>query len=126
MRMNKIHDSKILNYQVDFKYSKIEMKVLDEQENQWNILFEDFFAFHFEDQLPSSILLDIVEEKVATFALENKELLDKEKDYSWPMDYDYLEEMINYIKENGYNYYKIQASYGLNGWVLSKRLMIEE
>ncbi|MEW9675762.1 hypothetical protein ABRT01_06185 [Lentibacillus sp. L22] len=43
------------------------------------VLFEDFFTFHFEDQLSNSILLDIVEGQVDSFALENKELLDKGK-----------------------------------------------
>ncbi len=124
--MSKIHDSKILNYQIDFEYSIIEMKVENEQEKQVKILFEDFFAFHFENQLPGSILFDIVEGEVDSFALENKELLDKEKDYLWPMDYEYVEDLINYIKENSYNYYKIYASYGLNGWILSKSVLFEE
>jgi hypothetical protein len=123
--MDTIHDSKILNYQIDFESSKIEVKVVTEKEKQVKILFEDFFAFHFEDQLPDSILLDIVEGDVNSFALDNIELLDKSKDYSWPMDYEYVEEMINYIKENSYKYYKVQASYGLNGWILAKRVLIQ-
>lgn len=122
--MDTIHDSKILNYQIDFESSKIEVNVVTEKK-QVKILFEDFFAFHFEDQLPDSILLDIVEGDVNSFALDNKELLDKSKDYSWPMDYEYVEDMINYIKENSYKYYKVQASYGLNGWILAKRVLIE-
>lgn len=124
--MSKIHDSKILNYKIDFEYSKIEMKVENEQEKQMKIVFEDFFAFHFENQLPRSILFDIVEEDVDSFSLENKELLDKEKDYLWPMEYEYVEELINYIKENSYHYYKIYASYGLNGWILSKEVLYQE
>lgn len=40
------------------------------------------------------------------------------------MDYDYVEELTDYIKENGYRYYKIQASYGLNGWILSKKVLV--
>ncbi|MCG1027115.1 hypothetical protein J5S49_02270 [Virgibacillus halodenitrificans] len=123
--MGTIHDSKILNYQIDFESLKIKVKVVTEKEKQVKILFEDFFAFHFEDQLPDSILLDIVEGDVNSFALDNRELLDKSKDYSWPMDYEYVEEMINYIKENSYKYYKVQASYGLNGWILAKRVFIE-
>ncbi|MFP7416673.1 hypothetical protein [Priestia filamentosa] len=124
--MKKIHDSKILNYQIDFEYSKIEIRVESEQGDQMKILFEDFFAFHFEDQIPHSVLLDIVEGDLNSFALENKEVLDKGKDYYWPMDYDHIEELINHIKKNGYNYHKLQASYGLNGWILSKRVIIEE
>lgn len=101
------------------------VRVKTEKEEQIEILFEDFFAFHFEDQLPYSILLDIVEREVNSFALENKELLAKSKDYFWPMDYEYIEELINYITENSYKYYKVQASYGLNGWILAKRIFIE-
>lgn len=40
------------------------------------------------------------------------------------MDYEYVGELINYIKENSYKYYNIQASYGLNGWILAKRMLI--
>lgn len=47
--MSKIHDSKILNYQIDFERLKIEVKVMTEKEKQVNILFKDFFAFHFEN-----------------------------------------------------------------------------
>ncbi len=119
--MKQIHDSKILNYQIDFEHSKITVEVLFEQE-KIIILFEDLFAFHFEDQLPDSILLDIVEGEIDSFITDNKELLDKGKDYYWPMDYDSVEELIYFIKENGYHYFKIQASYGLNGWILSKRV----
>ncbi|KMM61124.1 hypothetical protein ACH95_07825 [Bacillus glycinifermentans] len=124
--MKKIHDSKILNYRIDFEYSKVEIKAVSEQEIPVKILFEDFFAVHFEDQLPDSILLDIVEGEIEAFAIENKELLDQRKDYYWPMDYDDIEELINFIKKNGFRYYKIQASYGLNGWILSKRMLIVE
>ncbi|MFD2657676.1 hypothetical protein [Gracilibacillus thailandensis] len=124
--MSKIHDSKILKYQIDFEYSKIEMIVEYDQDEQVKILFKDFFAFHFENQLFGSILFDIVEGDIDSFVLENKELLDKEKDYLWPMDYECVEDLINYIEENSYHYYKIYASYGLNGWILSKGVLFEE
>lgn len=57
------------------------MQVITVQEKQLNILFENFLAFHFETQLPDSILLDIVEERTDLFTIENKELLEKEKYY---------------------------------------------
>ncbi|GIO24386.1 hypothetical protein [Oceanobacillus sp. J11TS1] len=119
--MSKIHDSKILNSQIDFENSIIKIKVITEQEEQLNMIFEEFLAFHFENQLPDSVLLDIVEEKVDSFTIENKDLLEKEKDYFWPIDYEDVEDLINYIKDNSYHYYKIHASYGLNGWILSKK-----
>ncbi|MDD1505710.1 hypothetical protein PVA17_23605 [Lysinibacillus sp. CNPSo 3705] len=107
--MSKIHDIKILNYQIDFENSKIEMKVENVQEKPLKILFEDFFAFHFENQLPDSILFDIAKGEVDSFALENKELLDKEKDYLWPMDYEKVEDLIKYIEGNNYHQCKIYS-----------------
>lgn len=41
------------------------------------------------------------------------------------MDYEHIEELINYIEGNNHHYYKLQASYGLNGWVLAKKVLIE-
>lgn len=123
-QLKNIHDSKILNYQVDFEDRKVEIKLLSEQDERARILFGDFFAFYFEDQLPDSIILDIVESEIDLFVAENKDLLNERKDYSWPMDYDHESELMNYIKENDYKYYIIQASYGLNGWVLSKKVIM--
>ncbi|WEG18948.1 hypothetical protein PQ478_10805 [Alkalihalophilus pseudofirmus] len=123
--MSTVHDCKLLNYQVDFERSRLEINVLDEEEKNVKIIFEDLFTFHFEDQLPNSILLDIVEEDVHLFASKNKELLHRSKDYSWPMNYENIKELVRYIKQNNYTYYQVQASYGLNGWVLAKRLLIK-
>jgi len=122
--MDKIHDSKILNYRVNFEYLILEINVENEQSEQIKIIFEDFFVFHFEDELPKSILLDIVEEDINMFYRENKELLEKGKDYYWPIDYNNFKELDNHLKSNNYRYFKIQSSYGLNGWVLAKELSL--
>lgn len=124
--MKQIHDSKIVNYQIDFESLKIEMTIVSEREEKEKIVFEDLYAFHFEDQLPNSILLDIVEEEIDLFVVENKELLEKGKSYYWPMDYNDIKELVHYIKKNNYHYYKVQASYGLNGWVMSKRMLVKD
>lgn len=124
--MNNIHDCKILNYQIDFENSKIEIIALSDHDKLVRILFEDFLAFHFENQIPNSILLDIVEGEIASFVLENKELLDKGKAYDWPMDYCHVDEIVHHIQKNSYQYYKIRSSYGLNGWVLSRNVTVDE
>ncbi|MGP1910099.1 hypothetical protein ACTSEZ_18145 [Metabacillus sp. JX24] len=51
-----IHDSKILAYQVDFENLHIEIEAVDEKGNKAKLLFDDFFAYYFEDQLPGSIV----------------------------------------------------------------------
>ncbi|EIT87462.1 hypothetical protein A374_00140 [Fictibacillus macauensis ZFHKF-1] len=50
----------------------------------------------------------------------------KKKNDLWPMDYENVEELMKYMKENRYHYYKLYASYGLNGWVLSKGIRFDE
>ncbi|MCY8232252.1 hypothetical protein [Priestia endophytica] len=92
--MHNIHDNQILNYQVDFQQSKIEIHIVNEQGKRAKILFQDLFAYHFEDELPNSTLLDIVDEMIDSFLVENKGLLAVRKGYSWPMDYEDIAELI--------------------------------
>lgn len=122
--MNKVHDSKILSYQINFETLKIEMTIDTETGQQAKIVFHDICIYYFKDQLPGSILLDLVEEDINQFAHENKKVLETGKDYYWPIDYNQEEELIHYLQNNDYRYYKIQSSYGLNGWVLSKSVSI--
>ncbi len=122
--MDKFHDSKVLNYQVNFECLILEVYVENEQNEQRKVIFEDFFMFHFEDQLPNSILLDIVEDDIDMFCRENNDLLEKGKDYYWGIDYDNFQQLNNHLKDNNYRYFKIQSSYGLNGWVLAKELSL--
>ncbi|BFJ00339.1 MULTISPECIES: hypothetical protein [Priestia] len=75
---------------------------MTEIEKQVNILFKDFLLF-----ILKTILLDIAEGDVNSFALDNKTLLDQSKDYCWPMDYEHIEELINYIEGNNDHYYKL-------------------
>jgi hypothetical protein len=121
-----IHDSKILAYKVDFENLHIEIKAVDEKGNKANLLFEDFFAYHFEYQVPGNILFDITEGDIKDFAEDHKELLSESKDYGWPMDYRNAKELTDHIKEKGYKYYIVEASYGLNGWILARGMRTEE
>ncbi|MGD6796285.1 hypothetical protein [Metabacillus indicus] len=121
-----IHDSKILAYQVDFEKLHIEIKAVDEKGNKAKLLFVDVFAYYFEDQLPGSILFDITEGDIKDFAEDHKELLKKSKDYGWPMDYRNVKELTDHIKKKGYTYYIVEASYGLNGWILARGMRKEE
>ncbi|MEK3806070.1 hypothetical protein MHB63_05690 [Bacillus sp. FSL H8-0547] len=121
-----LHDSKILSYQVDFENSCIEMKAIDEFGKKAKLLFDDVFAHYFEDQLPGSILFDITEGDLKDFAGDHKELLQKSKDYGWPMDYRNVEELSNYLVKNRFIYYIVESSYGLNGWILARRMSTED
>lgn len=63
------------------------------------IFYLKIFSLYFEDQIPDSIIRDIVESEIDMFVAEKKDLLNERKDYSWPMDYDHKSELMNQIKE---------------------------
>ncbi|ENQ3104975.1 hypothetical protein ACEOWJ_000910 [Bacillus cereus] len=124
--ISEIHDSKILSYQVDFEKLELKMLIEDEGNIKHRIMFKKLLTFHFEHQLPNSILLDVIKGKIEDFLSENKELLFEGKNYYWPLDYETDEELLQYLNENSLNYYKVQSSYGLNGWILCSQYYIEE
>ncbi|WP_228463365.1 hypothetical protein [Listeria seeligeri] len=125
MMRNTVHDSEILSYQADFENSQLIMYVKDEKNIKYKIIFEGLFTFCFEHQMPSSIILDIVKKATYSFVSENSELLSEGKNYFWPLDYEDEDELQDYLNEKNLNYYELQASYGLNGWIICSQYHIE-
>jgi len=121
-----IHDNKIVSYEVDFQKSRITLNTIDGKRDSviTKIEFNDALAHVFETQLRGSIILDISTLDVSLFFKHNKELLEKEKDYAWPMYYEKIEDLLEYLQNEKYNYYVISASYGLNGWVIAKEYKV--
>ncbi|MEQ7053049.1 hypothetical protein ABN764_20630 [Paenibacillaceae sp. P-4] len=124
--MLSIHDNKIVSYEVDFQKSRITLNTIDGKRDSviTKIEFNDALAHVFETQLRGSIILDISTLDVSLFFKHNKELLEKEKDYAWPMYYEKIEDLLEYLQNEKYNYYVISASYGLNGWVIAKEYKV--
>ncbi|WP_285107909.1 hypothetical protein [Paenibacillus sp. UMB4589-SE434] len=124
--MLSIHDNKIVSYEVDFQKSRITLNTTDGKRDSviTKIEFNDALAHVFETQLRGSIILDISTLDVSLFFKHNKELLEKEKDYAWPMYYEKIEDLFEYLQNEKYNYYVISASYGLNGWVIAKEYKV--
>ncbi|MTI49248.1 MAG: hypothetical protein FH761_15555 [Firmicutes bacterium] len=67
-----------------------------------------------------SIIFDIEKYSIDYFIKNNSDLLEKHKSYSWPMNYDTIEELREKLVREEYSYYVISSSYGLNGWILAK------
>ncbi|WP_025692070.1 hypothetical protein [Paenibacillus zanthoxyli] len=124
--MLSIHDNKIVSYEVDFQKSRITLHTIDGKRDLviTKIEFNDVLAHVFETQLRGSIILDISTLDVSLFLKHNKELLEKEKDYAWPMYYEKIEDLLEHLQNEKYNYYVISASYGLNGWVIAKEYKV--
>lgn len=121
--MSRIHDNEIISYEVDLKSQRIIIHTQYQDatsiENT-DIVFSDVLAHLFENQLRGSIILDLEKYELIKFIENNRDLLRKQKNYGWPMDYDTIEELLERLLQEQYSYYVIYSSYGLNGWVLAK------
>lgn len=120
--MISVHDNEITSYQVDLKNHKI-ILYTEASSNceQVKVSFGDVLAHRFETQLEGSTILNIQEYGVNLFFEDNNELLEKQKDYCWPLSYESIDELSNRLMTEGYLYYVIYSSYGLNGWIVAKQ-----
>ncbi|PAV28916.1 hypothetical protein CIL05_14935 [Virgibacillus profundi] len=124
--MLSVHDNKIISYNVNLKNKVIKLQTQSEEGKLINIVFSDVLTHVFEDQLYGSIILDIEKQDLEQFFYKYKDLLEDKKAYCWPIDYNESTELERKLIEEKYAYYIIFASYGLNGWVLAKKLDISE
>lgn len=125
--MPKIHDNEIISYEVDLKNQKIIMHT-EYYDSKFIericIVFSDVLVHFFENELSGSIIFDIEEYSLNQFVKDNSKLLEKQKNYCWPMDYDTIKELTENLLKEQFSYYVISSSYGLGGWVLAKNYEI--
>ncbi|MGX7148400.1 hypothetical protein [Enterococcus ureasiticus] len=121
--MNTIHDYEIERFTVEFKKNTISIDISSEQ-RQKQIVFQEVFCYKFYEEMPYSIISDLEERPIEDFFKENKELLNQTKNYAWPIMYDSIQELVNKIKDADVHYQVLSSSYGMNGWVLAKRVEI--
>ncbi|HDX9689485.1 TPA: hypothetical protein ROY10_005122 [Bacillus thuringiensis] len=122
--MISVHDNTIISYQVNLEKKEIRIHTLTELGNNVYIVFSDVLAHRFNTQISYSIIFNIDEDPLSDFFKKNKKLLEQEKSYGWPTDYEDIKELEETLVKENYIYYNICASYGLSGWVLAKKLEI--
>lgn len=120
-----IHDNEIISYNVNFNKKEIMFETMSSQKKIIIIKFKGVLAHFFETEMPKSILFDIEEFEANKMVEENMELLEKTKAYCWPILYNSINELLEKLKFNKYNYYVISSSFGLSGWVLAKTIATE-
>lgn len=119
--MLKLHDSEIISYEVNLKEQSIIMHTKHNSTIQHtDIVFYNVLSHFFENELKGSIIFDIEKHELIQFIKDNHNLLEKQKNYCWPLDYNTIEELIKKLSKQQYSYYVISSSYGLSGWVLAK------
>ncbi|MGH0797939.1 hypothetical protein ACQVTT_27940 [Bacillus mycoides] len=122
--MISVHDNTIISYQVNLEKKEIRIQTLTELGKNVYIVFSDVLAHLFKTQISNSIIFNIDEDPILDFFKKNKELLEQQKPYGWPTDYEDIKELEETLVKENYIYYNICASYGLSGWVLAKKLEI--
>ena len=117
-----LHDRELLSYVVNFKSNLIQLNF----DNNITLDFKNMFIYKFNDEIKGSIILDIVEEDIENFFLDNADYILENNNYGASIFYATPEELKKYIIDNNLNYYKIYASYGFNGWVLCEDILLIE
>ena len=120
-----MHDDYILGYVVNLLKKDIVIKIGELQQINQKVVFYDVLTHCFENITDYNIVFDICEHDISSFFMENKEKINVGKNYCWPTYYETNEELLLYLKNNGYKYIKIESSIGMCGWVLAKSYEIE-
>ena len=127
--MESFHDNEIIRYEVNLRereviiYTQIRK---DSNTIRFKIVFSNVIAHLFENELSGSIILELRKDSLGDFIRENKEILNRRREFLWPVDYDTFEELQEILLDAGYSYYSIISSYGLCGWILAKTVQVYE
>ncbi|MGX7148402.1 hypothetical protein [Enterococcus ureasiticus] len=121
--MNNVHDYIIKSYTVNFEEKKIILEVSNDIKEK-QVVFHNIFTYKFYDEMPYSVILDLEERPLDNFFSENEELLQQGEKSAWPIIYDSFGELENEIRNANVAYQVLYSSYGMNGWVLAKRVEI--
>jgi hypothetical protein len=132
--MSKVHDNTIKKYLVDFENERlvIETNYLNDTQylelihDETSIVFTGYLTHFFSDEQKNSIIFDIQELDISDFIRVEHEILEKRKDYGWPICYrtpdDFKDELMTYLQTNHYKIFCISSSVGLNGWVIAQKM----
>lgn len=119
-----MHDYIICSYSVDLKNKTIEI-CAEYEEDMKRFFAQGVLTHSFETILEYNIILDIQEIALKSFIEQNKFVLEKKKQECWPINYETLDELKEFLYKNQYKYITIETSYGLQGWILAKEFRID-
>ena len=120
-----MHDDYIVQYNVKISEKRLIIQTYNSNEKKERIIrFDEVLTHSFKCIIDYNQLLDIAEYDLGSFIADNKSTLEELKGYCWPIDYQKEEDLLNYLLSNGYKYIKVNASFGLFGWILAKSFEI--
>ena len=127
--MKSWHDYHIIKYEVDSKDRSITFILAWPYETEKEIkkaklIFKGVVGYNFENDAFGNVILDIEEMKAEELAIEKKEYIENSFKWSgafgeWAKTIDNLS---SELSEKGIKGYVLSPSYGMSGWVLSKKV----
>ena len=120
-----MHDEFVEEYTVSLSGEKVTIKTRNSNGDGHIATFENVLTHMFNCVIGGSQLLEINENSIECFMEENRAILAEKRDFCWPIDYQTEDELRLFLEKNGYKYYVVYSSYGLNGWVLAKKWFVE-
>ena len=122
---NDMHDFIINSYHINFKNRTIEICAQDRKgEKTSRFLAKNVLTHSFQSILEYNIILDFEECDINNFIKDNLTALEKKKQECWPVDYENIQELKNFLISKRYKYIKVRCSYGLQGWILAKEFQV--
>lgn len=120
-----MHDNQIISYNVDFKNKTILIHTYDVNEEKYaDLLFRDVLTHSFCNILVENIILDIEILSIDSFIDENRDMIEEGNSYCWPTTYESEGELQSFLINSSYKYIKIYSSYGMDGWVIAKKISL--
>ena len=122
-RYKYMHDSIIHSYNVNLLKKTLTLSVGNKKsEVTQQILMTGVLTHFFENVLEHNVILSIEEFSIEVFLQEKQHELELSKNYGWPVMYENVNELKQFLNDNEYIYIKIYSSWGLSGWVMAKSI----
>lgn len=120
-----MHDYIIISYSVDIKNKTVELCAQDRnQTKESRFIAQHVLTHSFKNILEYNIISDIEEWGVDYFIKNDVVSIEGMRQNFWPLEFEDMQQLRDFIVDNGYKYIRISCSYGLQGWVLAKEFKI--
>ena len=125
-----VHDNLVYAQIVDHEHASIVLHTGFPPEAEFtDVVFSGVVVHHFEQQTvgPENhvVLFDIEEEDPTTLLEQYSELLNRTKNYGWPVSgYSGMEDLVARLTADGARCYRVQGNTGIEGFVFAKEVSI--
>ena len=118
----RIHDNEITSYEFHLPEKRLTLNTSYQSENT-KVHFLHVLAYSFDGAGDQNILFEITDNSIKGFVNWYASHADTQKalEYGFPLKgFPNPEALLTFLKAEGYQYYEVNASVGLDGFVLAK------